>query len=259
MTKEFVSRRGLSATRGGSGERLVVLLHGLGANRAVWSRMLAVAGDHWHGRWLAPDLRGHGRSVMHGPYGYATHAADIADLIADEEPANVTLVGHSMGGVVAALVGTGWYGPHVAEVAAFGIKLVWTAEEETKARELSLRPARAFATRTEAIDRFLKVSGLNGLVDPESETATSGISGGEGQWQVAMDPRAFGSVGPSIPALLKLSSAPLRLCAGVKDPMVTLAHMQTIDPKARVIDDAGHNVHWEAPAQMWDFINNKTS
>lgn len=258
MTEEIISRRGLSATRGGRGEKLAVLIHGLGANRAVWSRMLAIVGDHWHGRWLAPDLRGHGRSVMHGPYGYAMHAADIAGFIEDEEPRNVTLVGHSMGGVVAALVATGWYGPQVAEVAAFGVKLVWTPEEEAKARELSLRSARAFATRAEAVDRFLKVSGLVGLVDPDSETAASGISGSEGQWQVAMDPRAFGSVGPSIPALLKLSAAPLRLTAAANDPMVTLAQMQAIDPSARVIDDAGHNAHWEAPAQVWDFVNNKT-
>ena len=258
MADEFVSQRGLAVTRGGRGERLAVLLHGLGANRAVWSPMLAMADRHWPGRWLAPDLRGHGRSVMQDPYGYATHAADIADLIAEEKPENVTLVGHSMGGVVAALVGTGWYGPQVAAVAAFGVKLAWTPEEEAKARELSLRPARAFATRAEAIDRFLRMSGLIGLVDPDSETAGSGIGGKEGQWQVAMDPRAFGCVGPSIQALLKLSSAPLRLAAGAKDPMVTLAQMQMIDPAARSIANAGHNVHWEAPAQVWDFVNNKT-
>lgn len=257
MAATFVSGRGLSVMQGGSGERLAVLLHGLGANASVWSRMLAIADTHWPGRWIAPDLRGHGRSVMAGPYGYAMHAADIADLIAGETATNVTLVGHSMGGVVAALVGTGWFGPQVHDVAAFGVKLVWTADEETKARELSLRPARAFATRAEAADRFLKVSGLIGLVDPSSDTAASGITGAEEQWQVAMDPRAFGSVGPSIPALLKLSAAPLRLAAGAKDPMVALAHMQSIDPAARTFDGAGHNAHWETPAQVWDFINNK--
>lgn len=258
MTEDLISRRGLSATRGGHGEKLAVLIHGLGANRAVWSRMLAIADAQWQGRWLAPDLRGHGRSVMHGPYGYAMHAADIAGLIEDEDPRNVVLVGHSMGGVVAALVATGWYGPRVSDVAAFGVKLVWTPEEEAKARELSLRPARPFATRAEAIDRFLKVSGLIGLVDPASDAAASGVSGSEGQWQVAMDPRAFGCVGPSIPALLKLPAAPLRLCAGAMDPMVTLVQMQGIDPAARVIDGAGHNAHWEAPARVWDFVNNKS-
>jgi pimeloyl-ACP methyl ester carboxylesterase len=257
MTQEFVSRRGLSVAQGGKGQRLVVLLHGLGASRAVWSRMLAVAGAHWQGRWLTPDLRGHSRSVMEGPYGYATHAADIADLIAAEEPRSVTLAGHSMGGVVAALVGTGWYGPQVRDVAAFGVKLVWTADEEAKARELSLRPARVFATRADAIDRFLKVSGLIGLVAPDSDTAGSGITGSDGQWQVAMDPRAFGSVGPSIPALMKLSSAPLRLAAGASDTVVTREHMLALDPAARVFDGAGHNAHWEAPAAVWDFINSK--
>ena len=99
MADEFMSSRGLSVSRGGSGEPLVVLLHGLGANRAVWQRMIAMAGKHWPGRWMAPDLRGHGRSLCEGPYGYAMHAADIAELIRDEPGGNVTLAGHSFGGL----------------------------------------------------------------------------------------------------------------------------------------------------------------
>lgn len=258
MADEFISSRGLSVSRGGVGEPLVVLLHGLGANRAVWQRMIEIAGKHWPGRWMAPDLRGHGHSLREGPYGYAMHAADIAELIGDEPGGNVTLAGHSFGGVVAALVGTGWFGPKVAEVAAFGVKLVWTAEEEAKAGELALRPARAFAMRAEAIDRFLKLSGLLGLVDPIPDTAASGITGADGEWQVAMDPRSFGSVGPSISTLLRLSSAPLRLAAGAKDPLVTLEQMHAIDPTAHTFEGAGHNAHWESPAQVWDFINNKS-
>lgn len=256
MAEEFVSQRGLAVSRGGSGERLAVLIHGLGANRAVWSRMLSIADKHWQGRWLAPDLRGHGHSAMQGPYGYAAHAADIADLIVGES--NVILVGHSMGGVVAALGGTGWFGPQVAEVAAFGVKLVWTADEEAKAQELAQRPARTFATRAEAIDRFLKLSGLIGLVDPNSDTAASGITGADGHWQIAFDPHCFGAVGPPIPALLRLSSAHLRLAAGARDPMVTLEQMRAIDPSAIAFEGVGHNAHWEAPEQVWDFINNKS-
>ena len=235
MAGEFISSRGLSGSRGGSGEPLVVLLHGLGANRAVWQRMIEVVGKHWPGRWMAPDLRGHGLSSRDGPYGYAMHAADIAELIADE-------------------TGTGWFGPRVKDIAAFGVKIVWTADEEAKARELAQRPARVFATRAEAIDRFLKASGLFGLVDPASDTAASGITGGEGQWQVAADPRCFGAVGPSIDKILRLTASPLRLAAGENDPMVSLDQMRAIDPAARTFGGAAHNAHWETPERVWDFI-----
>jgi pimeloyl-ACP methyl ester carboxylesterase len=256
MASEFISERGLSVMHGGSGEPLVVLLHGLGASRAVWARMIGIAEEHWPGRWMAPDLRGHGRSAYKSPFGYGVHAADVADLIAEEPGDNVTLVGHSFGGVIAALTGSGWFGPRPRDVAAFGVKIVWTTEETAKAQELATRPARTFATREDAIDRFLKLSGLFGLVDPASETAASGVSGGDNEWRVAMDPRVYGAVGPSVSDLLRLSST-LRLAAGAKDPMVSLGQMRAIDPAARAITGAGHNAHWEAPAQVWDFINNK--
>ena len=254
MTREFVSKRGLAVTQGGTGGPLAVLLHGLGANRAVWQPMMAIADRHWPGRWIAPDLRGHGRSLHEGPYGYAMHAADIADLIANESDASVTLLGHSFGGVVAALVGAGRFGPKVAKVAAIGVKIVWSADEETKARELALRPARIFATRAEAVDRFLKSSGLFGLVDPASDTAASGVTGSADKWQVAMDPRVYGAVGPSIEQILRLSSAPLRLAAGEGDPVVTLDQMRRVDPAAQLIAGAAHNAHWQAPAKVWDII-----
>ena len=256
VTNEFVSDHGLAVSRGGAGDRLAVLLHGLGANRAVWSRMTEITDAHWSGRWMAPDFRGHGRSPMQGPFGYGAHAADIADLIKDEDADNVTLVGHSFGGVIAALAGSGLYGPAVSNIAAFGVKIVWTADETTKAREMAARPAKRFATRAEAIERFLKLSGLFGLADPASDVAASGVVADGGSWRVAMDPRVYGAVGPSVPDLLRLAPN-LRLAAGENDPMVKLADMRAIDPDARVIAGAGHNVHWEAPAAVWDFVKNK--
>ena len=104
MDRGHLTERGIWAARGGRGERLLVLLHGMGANASVWERMLPLIEGAWRGRWLAPDLRGHGRSVRDGPYGFGMHAADVAALIAPEPPDSVTLVGHSFGGAVAALV-----------------------------------------------------------------------------------------------------------------------------------------------------------
>jgi pimeloyl-ACP methyl ester carboxylesterase len=46
---------------GGSGEPTLVLLHGLGANAGVWQNLLPLIEKHWPGRWMAPDLPGHGQ------------------------------------------------------------------------------------------------------------------------------------------------------------------------------------------------------
>lgn len=223
MEHDRATKRGLSVARGGSGERLFVLLHGLGANASVWSRMTPLIETSRLGRWIAPDLRGHGRSVQEPPYGFGMHAADVADLIASEGSGEVTLIGHSFGGVVAALVATGWFGSPVRDVAAFGVKIDWTADEIGKARDMAQRPQRTFTTRAEAVDRYLKVSGLTGLLDPSSSAASLGVVGSDGRYRVAMDMRAYGAVGPSIEGLLRLADVPLRLAAGSKDPMSHLS------------------------------------
>lgn len=254
MEHTLATKRGLSVARGGGGDRLLVLLHGLGANSSVWSRMTPIIEASWQGRWIAPDLRGHGRSVHEPPYGFGMHAADIADLIASERSDEVTLVGHSFGGVVAALVASGWFGPPVQNVAAFGVKIDWTDEEIGKMRDLAQRPPRTFATRDEAIDRYLKVSGLVGLMDPSSPVASLGVIESDDEYRVAMDMRAYGAVGPSIEGLLRLANAPLRLAAGSKDPMVTLDQMRRVDAAAQVFEGVGHNPHWEAPDQVWSFV-----
>jgi pimeloyl-ACP methyl ester carboxylesterase len=255
MDRGHVTERGIWVTRGGRGERLLVLLHGMGANASVWERLLPLIENSWSGRWLAPDLRGHGRSVRQGPYGIGIHAADVAGLIESEPPDSVTLLGHSFGGAVAALVASGWFGPRVRDVAAFGVKIQWTEAETAKAQELARRPAPMFITRDEAIARYLRISGLAGLASPSSATAAAGVIGAAGHFEVAMDPRAYGAVGPSIETLLRLAAVPLRLAAGDRDPMVTLEQMRRIDPAAQVFKGVGHNAHWEAPEQIWDFIS----
>ena len=72
----------LFAERGGKGERLLVLLHGLGATAAVWHPFIEVLDREWNGRWLAPDFRGHGRSMKEGPYNFEQHAKDVGALTA---------------------------------------------------------------------------------------------------------------------------------------------------------------------------------
>jgi pimeloyl-ACP methyl ester carboxylesterase len=254
MAASQITERGIWFTQGGDGDALLVLLHGLGANSSVWKRVIAGVDRHWRGRWIAPDLRGHGRSIQRPPYGCAMHAADIADIIAEAVPSTITLFGHSFGGVVAALVATGWFGFKVRDVAAIGVKIEWTADEVDKARAFSHRPARGFATREAAAAAYLKFSGLSGLVDPASEAALAGVTGADNDYRVAFDMRAFAAAGPSVEHLLRLADPPIRLAAGARDPMVTLEQMRRIDANAMVFPGVGHNAHWEVPEEVWAFL-----
>lgn len=83
----------------GSGERTVVLLHGLlgsGSNLGPLARELAST-EHV----LVPDLRNHGRSFHARGMRYAELADDVMRLLDAHGMERAALLGHSMGGKVA--------------------------------------------------------------------------------------------------------------------------------------------------------------
>jgi pimeloyl-ACP methyl ester carboxylesterase len=248
------TRGGIAYFTGGTGDSLLLLLHGLGATAAVWRRLLPLVEESWDGRWAAPDLRGHGLSVAEPPYGLGVHAADMAALAVELGASRVTVLGHSFGGVVGAVLGGGWFGVGVDRVVAVGVKIDWTPDEVAGARRMAARSPQVFPTAAEAADRHLRLAGLRELVDPADPVARAGVRVADGGWTPALDPRAFGAVGPSVETVLARCEAPLRLAAGSGDPMVSLGTMQRVDPDAVVIDDAGHNAHWEAPEAVWRLL-----
>ncbi|MGY1830529.1 alpha/beta fold hydrolase [Geodermatophilus sp. SYSU D01180] len=248
------TRSGIGYRSGGSGGDLLLLLHGLGATGAVWDRLLPLVERDWPGSWAVPDLRGHGRSVAEPPYGYAAHAADVAAVAVACGAARVTVLGHSFGGVVGAVLAGGWYGVDVVRVVAVGVKIDWTPEEEAGAQRMAARSPQVFPTAAEAAARHLRLAGLTGLVDPSSEVALAGVREVDGGFAPALDPRAFGAVGPPVEEVLARAAAPLRLAAGSADPMVGLDAMRRVDPGAVLLDGAGHNAHWETPEAVWRLL-----
>lgn len=88
-----------------SGEGPVVLAaHGITANHLSF----AALARHLAGRvtLVAPDLRGRGGSNgLPGPFGMAAHAADLVAVLDDLGLDRSVVVGHSMGGFVAAVMG----------------------------------------------------------------------------------------------------------------------------------------------------------
>src|SRR5690349_19063918 len=82
----------LRVQQGGSGEPLLVLLHGLGATGDVWGSWQPLLAERWPGRWVAPDLPGHGGSPPLAAYTFDGFAAAVGDAVPSGD--RVVVLGH---------------------------------------------------------------------------------------------------------------------------------------------------------------------
>jgi pimeloyl-ACP methyl ester carboxylesterase len=238
----------LRVVGGGAGGPLLLLVHGLGATAEVWDGWRPLLAERWPGRWVAPDLPGHGGSEPLERYSFGALAAAVAGLAGPGD--RTVVVGHSLGGVVGLALGTGWFGAPVDTVVGLGIKVAWTDAELDRARALAGRPVQVFPDRADAVARHLRVSGLAGLVGPDGAAATAGIREQDGGWRLALDPRAFAVGAPDLPGLLAAGRARVVLARGATDPMVSAAELSALRPDAVTLPGLGHNAHVEDPAAV---------
>ncbi|MGH3460775.1 MAG: alpha/beta fold hydrolase [Kribbellaceae bacterium] len=231
-----------------SGDHTLLLLHGLGATGRVWDGWRAKLDERRPGRWAAPDLPGHGSADRLGEYTFESMAAGIAaDL---DHGASYVIVGHSLGGVVGLALASGEHGVQVETVIGLGIKVVWTDAELAKARSLAERPVSWFDSRDEAAERYLRVAGLTGLVEPDDESIDAGLVEADGRWRLAMDPSTFAVGAPDMPALLKAAQADVVLARGEHDPMNTDSQLAALHNQVVTLGRLGHNAHVEDPAAV---------
>ena len=149
-----------------AGGPTLLLMHGLSGTGAIWSGVLDIVKRKWPGRWIVPDMRGHGRSAHAESYGIARHAADMAALT--EGCGDLVVAGHSMGGLVGIVLASGWFGAVPRAVVTVGVKVGWTPEEHAGIAKLVSMPVRRFDSEAEARERFVLVTGLKGIADPAS-------------------------------------------------------------------------------------------
>lgn len=228
-----------------------MLVHGLGANGDVWNGVHELLAKRWRGRWVIPDLPGHGGSRPLSHYSFARLAAAIAPTVTGAN--RIVALGHSLGGVVALALAGGVFGVRVSAVCGLGIKVAWTDEELARAHALSVRPQPIYATRAEATERYLRLAGLVGLLPPDAVGDAALVHGDDG-WTVAFDSAAFAVGAPDMPALIAASRAAVMLAAGERDPMCTQAQLRALVPDPVMLPGLGHNAHVESPDALWPLL-----
>lgn len=245
---------------------VLVLLHGLGANRHVWdgvAELLSARGTPV----LVPDFRGHGEAPWRRPYTFGAMAADVAEASQrDFGGRPYTAVGHSMGGAVALALASGWFGPPPTAVATIGVKLRWSDDELARIPDLAARPPRLFDNRAGAVDWFLKLSGLFGVLHAGDERIELAVEAGVMRTDTELGSAADGGGPPDMSGLLPAAKCAVAMAIGEHDPLVAsdhhadLAAVAAANPRAagvtepHVFSGPGHNAMVEDPQRVVDWL-----
>lgn len=234
----------------GNAARPVLLLHGLGCNGAVWDPLVPLLHDRGFGT-IVPDFAGHGRSAWSSAYSLAGHAAAVAAVVTRDRP--VRIIGHSMGATIGMILSSALFETQVSSLFAIALKIDWTAEEVQRMGEI--RSTRRFATRSEAAQRFLRVTGLSGLIRENHRCAQAGIIEDSNGVRLAADPRTAAVVHEPVAPVVARARADkvsFRLSCGTADRLVDIASLREWDSEAIPFQGYQHNVHVEAPEAVLD-------
>jgi len=234
----------------GTGDPLLVLLHGLNATAGAWEPFDATIATSWPGRRLLIDLPGHGRSGALPEYHFGAIAADVSRTVAPHATSPVTIVGHSMGAVVALTLASGWFGIPIERVLPVAVKLRWTADELDATARARDRSVKWYDTREEAEERFVRLAGLDVGPARDPRLLAGGVRSGDGGYRVAADPRASSIGPPFMESMMPAASVPVRLACGDRDAGVAIEELRVFDPEAVVVPNAGHNAHIDNPAAI---------
>ena len=237
----------------GDGPSTVVGIHGLGGTCNIYGpQIAALGGAH---RFVTFDLNGHGMSPLVGPVSIEGWAEDVVALLDDLELADVALVSHSMGTLVAQQV-------------------LATAGERIRAAAF-LGPVRNLpdAARGAQADRaaLVRAEGMAAVAGAISQGAVSALTRSDRPVVSAMIKEllqrqsaegyasACEALGGSSPPDISQVTCPVLAVTGTEDMVcppdaVRAFAGEFADATAVVIDDIGHWTTLEAPAEVNDLL-----
>jgi N-formylmaleamate deformylase len=235
---------------GGSGPP-VVLLHGLMGSGACWTPVARALEAEYD--VVMPDARGHGDSSAppHG-YRYEDHATDLMDLIRALDLYRPVLIGHSMGGMTAALVagrGAGDLGGLVLVDPTF---LTPARQREVYESDVAARHTRVLSLAKSELVRQARARKPCRSVELIEIQAEARLSTSLAAFEVLTPPN------PGYRELMAAVEVPTLLVIG-DDPVVTPAmpgDLCELNRRLQVeqVLDAGHGLPFDQPERLSEVI-----
>jgi N-formylmaleamate deformylase len=233
--------------RTGESKRPLLLLHGLSGSGACWTPLArSLEGEY---DVVMPDARGHGNSStpLDG-YRYEDYASDVIGLIRKLGLATPVLLGHSMGGMTAAVVASQLATDIRGLILADPTFLTPQRQREVYESDV-VEQHRRFLTLVKA-DVLAQARARSPHRSPEIvELVTEArLYTRIGAWAVLTPPN------PEYHRLVSTIRVPTLLVIG-DDPVVSLEtarELQNLNPLLRVeqIEDAGHGLPYDQPERF---------
>jgi pimeloyl-ACP methyl ester carboxylesterase len=230
----------------------LVLVHGGAAHSGWWDHIAPFfALTH---RVVAPDLTGHGDSDHRERYDTAGWAREvIAAARAGGIEGRPLVVGHSMGGWVAATVGAR-HGDAVDGVAIIDSPLMDPPPEEEVLRRRQRR-LRRYATREEILTRFSTLPPQDVVLPYVREhIAAESVRPVDGGWTWKFDPGFFGERAPLRDLLpqLRCRAAFIRSEYGLVPPSMAGTIDALLGHRVPIVElpDAGHHPMLDQPLPL---------
>jgi pimeloyl-ACP methyl ester carboxylesterase len=249
----------------------ILLIHGIGDSSDTWQPVLEELGRHH--TVVAPDLLGHGRSEKpRADYSVAAYANGMRDLLSVLEIDRATVIGHSLGGGVAAqfayqfpercerlvLVDSGGIGRSVSPF----LRLATVPGVEALMPLVGLPPVRMASRLTAGVMRHLNsalgrdaeelLAVFDALPDTAARTAILRTLRSGVDWRgqvITMLDRAYLAEG-----------LPTLLIWGRHDAIIPLghgrlAHAAIPGSQFEIFEDAGHFPHHSDPARFVQVVS----
>jgi N-formylmaleamate deformylase len=233
--------------RTGGAKLPLILLHGLMGDGACWTPVARALEDQYD--VLMPDARGHGKSgTPRKGYRYDDHAGDVVGLIRSLGLGAPMVMGHSMGGMTAAVVAS-----RIGEAIGGVILVDPTFLSPERQREVFESDVAEQHRRLLSRDRSELSAELRARHPRRSPELVELLVAARVQTRMS----AFDVLAPPNPEYRQLVSTigvPILLAVG-DSPVVSLEtarELQLLNPRLRVeqIEGAGHGVPFDQPERL---------